>query len=212
MLDLHTLPNAVVTHFVPLIQLVVLFLQERRDDKEMTLDEFSDWLAEHHFSELKLKLDSSQQMQAAIANLLKQNHTETLSKFAFIEEQLAKISSQLEGFSDIAQLAKPDAVLSDQAMGFLTSLADPDVTDLFASTRHGIITQVVLHRASRKTGYSNDTSHILEITGPRFATQDLEELEFLGLTKCDNPYSEGGLTYRLTRHGENFIQTLHRSK
>ncbi len=200
--------NSVVTYFLPLIQLIILFLQERREDEEMTLERFGEWLDTHQFSEIKCNIEKSHELQIEIKSLLSLNHNQLINRLAFIEELLAKISSQMEGFSGLAGLTNPNAHLSDQAIHFLKSFNDADVTDIFAVMRFGAITQIVLHRASERTGYSNDTSNIVDIAEPRFVAQDLEDLISLNLIKCDDFNSDGGKTFYLTRQGARFLKTI----
>ena len=178
--------------FQALVSLFGLWVQERRADKDEGVKEFGDWLAEHHFDDLKKRLIENRDLQTGIAKLLRADHAEILETLRGMDRVLVSIAGKLDGFKEISQAVGATPEISEQADWLLTRLYQSGATTLFhAEYDHGAVIMMLSNRAA------------VEALEPQLAGDDLRTLERFGLLHS-TPGGEG-YDYRLTRDGIRYL-------
>ena len=175
-----------------LVQLIGLFRQERGARKDLTHREFIEWLEHHRHEEIKELITQTYHLQTQVDDLLRQDHTEILSKLDQVNVIVVEILSRVKGLSAVATTIVPDIGLSDQAIGILKLVAKSKEGALF---NPGQAEQLIID------------ADFYAAEDPRFLQDDITSLiarDFFLVLHTDGgePY------YKLTRRGARFIELV----
>jgi hypothetical protein len=179
--------------FATIVQLVGLFRQERRDQKTLTFEEFTEWLEGFFKSHLE---ESSTEIKEAIDLALHADRDVLLNKMSQVEKVVLYIYARMDEFSNVVQAFDPGRGLSDQAVTIVQEFVNSNA------------------RGLAKKGYDQDSILMLlpggqiKVSEQRLLNDDLETLCELGFLRIQNIGQYGDVFYDLTRHGVEFVHAL----
>jgi hypothetical protein len=171
-----------------LVQLIALFIQERRAKKAASRQEFLTWLEHHKFDELKQLILETHHLSDEVDNLLRQDHKQILEKLEYMSVILTDILVHIKGFEGFTK-SLPHRGLSSQAIELLQVFVDGQ----FVALCNG---PMGLYFLPGIKGFPE--------LDQRFLDDDLGTLVEHGFLRVQ-PDTDGGLMYKLTRPGRDFI-------
>lgn len=178
--------------FQALVSLYGLWVQERRADKELSVDKFGKWLEERGFNDLKKLLTENRDLQTGIAKLLRADHAEILETLREMDKILVSIAGKLDGFKEISQGVGLSPEISDQADSLLTQLYQSGAASLFIAELDGGAVQIILSNRAW-----------MDVPERQLAGDDLRTLERFGFLHATP--DGGGCDYRITREGIRYL-------
>src|ERR1017187_6130134 len=155
--------------FATIVQLVGMFKQERKNKASDNHQEFIEWLQYHRHEDIKNLICNTAALQSEAVNLLRQDSAVILAKLDSINNTLATLLSQVEGFQGLSKVLLPSAELSDQAVSILSQLVASNSRNLiYGELPNGAVLQP---EDGEPFFYSN---HL-------FLSDDIDTLERCGL-------------------------------
>lgn len=170
--------------------------REERDGNAGDTKEFLEWLDENRHETLKVGIEGNTDLLAKVEYLLRINHDEILSEFRKVNETLAQIFEQVDGFSGLAQAVNPNPELSDQAISILKEFYESGSELIMVSKGFG---------RSKNLAFAGGRAP--EITEPIFLEDDLDTLVQFELLK-EGYNGSGDPIYYPTRRGAKFVTTM----
>lgn len=174
--------------FANIVSLIGMFKSEHQSNSTNQYEDFLTWLETHHHSDILQAIQSNNQLVQSLRNLLQSNQTELLDKIAKIDTLLLEISSNISGFSELANLFTKQIQISEQAKSILKQLTDSQGSFFFEiKFLSGIIYQI-----------ADGNGMNITFTEPRFIEDDLNQLCSMGLLRLDYD-SKGNRKFYITR-------------
>lgn len=169
-----------------LTALISIWINERRNRRPGSTDEFREWLSDHNFGDFVQRLDEQSDLFDQLAQLVDLRADELLGKLNEIQELQVRVFEQLEmtvGESDTL-------TLSDQAVSI--------IIQMFKSGK----SEFMDIKSLRNRRFTASGGPALEITELDHLDEDLEVLCLTGLLR-DREGSQGHCTfYTITRAGK----------
>lgn len=187
-----------VSAFATIVGLLATFKNERKIKSDNEYKEFIEWLNEHQHREIIDLLELNTNTTISIKALLNQDREMLLGKLESIDQMLASISSQIDGFGDLAQSLKPGFELSEQALSILRQIEEAQASAfLVMKVMGGQIMMLLIDGNGSQIEYNE----------PRFLEDDYETMVSLGLLLQDFN-SKGEPVYRITRQASKLVQLV----
>ncbi len=174
--------------FATIVQLIALFVQERRSTKEAKREHFLQWLDQHRFQHLKDAIAQTHYLSDEVDKLLLQDHQIILGKLEEMSSVLGSVVHHIEVLSGLGR-SQPKQGLSVQAVEILTLFVEEGFTALYGKGRFGT--------------YFLPGPKTINGIDERFLDDDLTSLVCHGLL-LEQP-SDDGVVYKLTRAGNGFV-------
>lgn len=185
-----------------ILSLIPLYLRERDKKKAASKEDFYAWLLEHKFQDVKDCITNNYALEVEIADLLKMNHEELLSRLDGIDKQLACILDGIDCFRALAQtIAAPKPCLTKNQEELLRAMVSCGCTHLGLSRA---LNNDILYNCDVPT---IDLSKVDE----KFTIPSADVLAEHGfLTK--QAMGSNGNVYWLTEAGQDYIDSLDKIK
>lgn len=179
--------------FATIVQLIAIYKQEHKEDKDLDHQKFMEWLEYHRHEELKNIISTTAAIQSEVDVLLRQDHAAIMEKLDGIDTTLAALLSHVEGFSGLASVMVPSAKMSEQAISILKQLVKSSSKYFFRIRAMGGV-----------EGYCLERGGHIKYQEPRFVEDDLNNLVVLGFLSIK--YGTGGEPiYGVTRQAVRLI-------
>lgn len=166
--------------FANIVGLIGMFKTERQQNHlENQYDAFLKWLEENHHQDMLNAIQQNHSLINSLQNLLQSNHDELLAKIEKIDTLLLEISSNINGFKQLATSFSSQLPISKQAKSILYQL-NISGGSCFSKdeTNCGITLTIV-------DGNANE----ITLIEPRFLEDDLQQLCSYGLLiQCNNDF------------------------
>jgi len=186
-----------------ILSLIPLYLRERDKKKAASKEDFYAWLLEHKFQDVKDCITNNYALEVEIADLLKMDHEELLSRLDGIDKQLACILDGIDCFRALAQtIAAPKPYLTKNQEELLRAMVSCGCTYLGLS------------RALNDIVYNSDVTTIdLSKVDEKFIIQSADVLANQGfLTRRAMRSNNNGYVYYLTEAGQDYIDSMDKIK
>jgi hypothetical protein len=190
-------PLSAASAFATIVGLIGQFRGERASNNQPNLAEFQDWLHTTHRSDIKALLDQQSKMTEGIKIMLAEERGAFLEKLEAINTALITYSSQINGFSQIAEAINPNLGLSNQAISILTQFEDAKASK---ALDHHVRAGLILTFIDGKGGN-------IDITEQRFLEDDLKKLVGFGLL-IHGHTPKGSNLYTITREASNLVKSI----
>lgn len=187
-------PLTLSTTFATIVGLICNFKQERKGQRELSNNDFFEWLEKHHHHEIKDIITRNQNLSIGLEILIKEEYETLVIKLNKIDDILAKLVSQIDGFKEITNAIKPSSGISKQAVNILEQLVESNSNEFGK-----IINYRIGHTLSLHSGGN------IQYNEPRFLEDDLNSLVNLGLLRL-RVGSKGTEFYGITRNAVKFIE------
>lgn len=191
-------PIMLSSAFATIVGLICNFKQERKDEKELTNKDFIEWLEVHQFFDIKTYILNNQLVASNLELLMKENYETLIFKLNEIDDILASLVSQIEGFKGIVKAIKPNVELSAQAISILRQLVKSS-SDEFGQLGSMGASETLLLTAGG----------VITFTEPRFLDDDLTTLVKLGLLRI-RIAPGGSKFFGVTRNAAKLIDAIER--
>ena len=189
-------PLTLANTFATVVQLVGMFKQEHQEEKDANSQKFMEWLDYHRHEDIKNLIFNTAALQSEVVNLLRQDSAVILAKLDSINNTLATLLSQVEGFQGLSKVLLPSAELSDQAVSILSQLVASNSRNLiYGELPNGAVLQP---EDGEPFFYSN---HL-------FLSDDIDTLERCGLLTQRECSSSNLKLYGITRAGAKYVETV----
>lgn len=187
------------TAFATIISLLADFKSGRDASSSKDFDIFLEWLIKNNHDDVVNLLEFNTQTTIGIKILLNKNNNVLLDRLSKIDNLLAAIVSNIDGFSDLAQGLKRESVVSDQAVNILRQMEDKQASTILEL-------QIV---GAEKTEYiiMDKCGGSIQYEEPRFIEDDLSTLVELHLMR-HNLNSKGANQYKITRAASKYINMI----
>lgn len=182
-----------VMAFATITQLLGMFMDERKGEKNLRKEQFFEWLQTHRHDELKELICNTHHLSEQIDSVLQSNHTQVLQELKTANETLAQVMSRLQGFGPMVETLIPDDRLSDFALAALCHFEDSGETNL-----------ITLPDGS---GVQFGNSGAIAHDDARFLSDDMDALENCGFIKAV-AHHQGYSVYELTRRGAAYARII----
>jgi len=182
-------PLTLAGSFATVVGLLANYKAERSG---ATLDEFMEWMREHHQDALASSIDQNQKLRQALSSLLATNHDDLVDRLHSITAQLSEIAGRVEGFRELALVMGSPSSLSQQAMSVLRQIADSPAKFVMQQKAYGGTRYLLMD------GGTGD----IEVKEPRYIEEDFEALANSGYLRAEFT-SKGTPRYTITRAGTN---------
>lgn len=188
-------PLALTGAFATIVGLLANFKAER---SSADLNEFMYWLREQNQGQLAQAIAQNKALSSELSSLLATNHEELVSRLTSLNEKIARIASQIEGFSGIAKLLGNEPKLSQQALSVLRQIVASGANF------------VMEHKLS--TGKPTEFIFIGGAVGqvqyeePQHINEDFEVLVAMGLLRLEFA-SKGSRKFSPTRAGFEWVRS-----
>ncbi|WP_010604389.1 hypothetical protein [Pseudoalteromonas maricaloris] len=187
-----------ISAFAAIVGLLCNYKSESRAASQEEYQDFIDWLSEKRHKDVVDELNSNHLLGLSIKNLLRQNSEAILSKLAHLDRLMLQLSSQIDGFKDIAQSIAPNINLSDQAISILVQIEN--------AAGRGILESYVISDGYCYyiQGTAKGANLKIALDEPRFVMDDLEQLCHLGLLTPN--YVGESRAFNITRSAVSFLK------
>jgi predicted NBD/HSP70 family sugar kinase len=182
-------PLTLAGSFATVVGLLANYKAERSG---ATLDEFMEWMREHHQDALATSIDQNQRLRQALSLVLATNHDELVVRLHLITAQLSEIAGRVEGFRELASVMGNPSSLSPQAMSVLRQIANSSAKFVMQQKAYGGTRYLLMD------GGTGD----IEVPEPRYIDEDFEALASAGYLRVEFT-SKGTPKYKITRAGTN---------
>lgn len=179
--------------FATITQLLGMFMEERKGEKNLRKEQFLEWLQTHRHDELRELICNTHHLSERVDSVLQSNHTEVLQELKTANETLAQVMSRLQSFGPLVEVLIPDDKLSDFALDALCHFEDSGETNL-----------ITLPDGS---GVQFGNSGGIEHDDPRFLSDDMDVLERCGFIKAISHHQSYSV-YELTRRGASYARMV----
>lgn len=183
----------VAESFAVIVGLLGQYRSERGSQAQLEFNDFMEWLAKANHTETKGLLELNVNTTIYIKALLNQDHKLFKEKLDKIDAAITAFASTIDGFDVLANAVNPSATLSGQAVNILEQFQASGATKVLEVKRTGGSQYLFI-----------ETSGGLEITEPRFVSDDLKILIEYGLLRHEYN-SKGDNLYIFTRAASNLV-------
>jgi hypothetical protein len=182
----------IITGYIALIGLIGQFRTEKGAAKQTEFNDFLEYLIQHNHRVIVDQIEQNSVTTVSVKALLKRDIDQFREQLNRIENALAGYSSNFDGFVQIAQQLRPDALLSQQAFNILIQMNESEVSTL------------IKYETDEGVGLIALEGDDIEIPEPRFIEDDLMTLVEYGLLRQDNN-SQGQDLFKITRNGGQVV-------
>lgn len=182
--------------FAQIVGLLCDYISVRKNISGDEYNNFISWIEKKHHDQILSLINSNNALSINIKNILNENTESLLQKLNRIDDILAKLSSNIEGLSEIAKTIKPSQMLSDQAISILKQLNESEGSFFLEIQGGGNIFPV----GDGKGGF-------IKYEDIRFIEDDLRTLVEVGLLRLDYNKSGGRLFY-ITREAVSLLKSI----
>ena len=186
-------PITLAFSFSTIVGLICNYRSEKKNQEDENYSDFLLWLSEANHDEIKTLIEGNIEISQGIKTLLLENRDMFVKKLEAIEGVLLKLSSQIPGFSSLANAINQSLDISEQAISVISQLEKTGFSKML---------EVGFDQGTSLVVFGNSLS--LTIQEPRFLDDDLNTLVGLGLLLKDFN-SSGRAIYTLTRNAARFI-------
>jgi hypothetical protein len=186
-------PVTLTGTFATLVGLLANFKAERSGTD---LVEFMTWLKEQHQDQIWSRIDTDKRLTQELKVLLAHEHKDLVARLAALNEQIAQLASQIDGFAALSDYLAPPSPLSDQAQSFIRQLVQ-------SGAESAIEIQVDGAKVFLLVGSSADRE--LTIGEPRFIIEDIDLLATAGLVRIEFT-PRGARKVVSTRLGHEYVR------
>lgn len=195
-------PMSIAMTFATIVSLMADFVAHRGADEGKDFDSFMAWLAEQRHGEVIALLESNATTTVSVKAILNDSREAILDRLGSLDKTLATITSGIDQYRGIAQVAYPSSDLSPQAISVLEQFYDSGATAVLeAKILAGTILLMVID------GLGNGQ---IEFTDPRFIQDDLETLVGLGFLALDFN-RQGQRIFKFKRTAAAFVEQRRRA-
>lgn len=182
--------------FANIVGLIGMFKTEHQQNHlENQYDAFLEWLEENHHQDMLNAIQQNQNLINSLKILLQNNHDELMVKIEKIDTLLLEISSNINGFEQLATSFSSRVSISEQAKSILYQLY---ISGGSCCMEHKIGRYIELIILDSKG------NNRIELNEPQFLEEDLEHLDIYGLLRVDLT-SKGTRQFYLTRLGVKLV-------
>lgn len=187
-------PLALSGAFATVVGLLANFKAERSG---ADLNEFMSWLREQHQEQLAQAIAQNKALSFELSSLLATNHEELVERLASLNQKMARIASEIEGFSGIAKLLGQAPKLSQQARSVLEQIVVSGANFVMEhKLSTGEPTELIFVGGAVGQVKYEEQQHINE---------DLEALVAVGLLRLEFA-SKGSRKFSPTRAGVDWVR------
>jgi len=187
--------------FTSIVGLLCNFVNEHRYQKQaIQFDDFLLWLKKCHHEPVIKYLETNQKANENLQNIFKTDNKILLDKIVQIDDLLIKISSKINGWSEVVESLSPNKSLSDQCISILRQLEKSGGSDFIEITA-----------GAETLFYILDKNKYIEILDRRFIEDDLNTLVELGLLRYEFIKS-GKRKFIITRNAVSLINLISNEK
>tara|TARA_R110000772_G_scaffold131814_4_gene240372 strand:+ start:1018 stop:1584 length:567 start_codon:yes stop_codon:yes gene_type:complete len=187
---------ALAESFAVIVGLISQFKSEKDSNNKTEFNEFIQWLNESHHQEVIDMLALNTKATIYIKALMNQDREWLKEKLEKIDNALTAYASSIEGFSDLANAIKPNAILSNQSIDILRQFDSSGASKVLKHSTFSGTTYIYL-----------DGQGEISISDERFAIDDFDTLIQLGLLKHDFN-SKGEDIYIFTRVASELVKNV----
>lgn len=187
-------PLTLAGTFATLVGLLANFKAERSG---ADLSEFMDWLRVQHQESLALAISGNKALSLELSALLATNHDELVVRLAKLNDEIARVASQIEGFGGITKILANVPTLSAQAKSVLRQIALSDAKYVMEHKRLGNPSFI----------FTNGATGEVEVNEPKFLNEDLGALVVQNMLRVEFT-SKGNRKYFATRGGVEYARSL----
>lgn len=182
--------------FATLVGLLANFKAERSG---ADLSEFMDWMRAQHQESLAQAISDNKALSTELSTLLGTNHDELVLRLTQLNDEIARVASQIEGFSGITTILSSAPSLSKQAKSVLCQIALSEAK------------YVMEHKRTNNPCFIfiGGEAGEVKVNEPKFLNEDLDSLverDLLRLEFTNNGYRK----YSATRPGLEYARALER--
>jgi hypothetical protein len=188
-------PTIATTAISTIVSLISSFKAGRDSLSASNYNDFTKWLNENNHSELFELLQNNTKTTIGIKALLSENNEVLLTKLNNIDNLLASLVSNINGFSEIVNEIKPQSIISGQAINILQQFEEKKASKLLKS-QGGDFYQFMDGGGAK-----------LIVEDLRFIEDDFYILVELGLLRYEVNH-QGYNLYILTRNGSSFVTDI----
>jgi len=178
---------------ISLVDLICKYIQEKKDQKDRTGQDFLDWLGSQRHQHIINSISRNNALLGAIDDYLKLGYDSISQQLLGIDDMLASLLSRIDGLDNIVQAVKPNCELSEQAISILRQLIESTSESFFIIPHRGQ-NLLVLHQGA-----------YIEITEQKFVKDDLNTLVKLHLLNHLGYNNNGNDIYGITRNAKKLI-------
>lgn len=191
-------PLSAASAFATIVGLIGQFRGERASSEEQSsFEEFREWLEDTQRSDINNLIDQQDKMIEGIKIILAEEREIFIEKLETINNALITYSSNIEGFSQIAESINPNLSLSDQAISVLTQFEEAEASKVLEN----------LDQSGVNLIFIDGKGGVIEITEQRFLEDDISKLVNLGLL-LHRYNSNGKNLYTYTREASSLVKTM----
>jgi len=191
-------PLSTTTALASIIGLIGQFKSGRDSAKSQSFDEFMQWLAESNHAELKSMIEANHGTTISIKAILHQSQEALSESLSRIDNALAAITTTLAGFGELSKSIRPNAVLSEQAIGLLRQIDEAQASKVLLVEFLDTGSELLLLDGSGEG---------IEIPEPRFLEADMKALTDARLL-IPGRNSSGKPMWTFTREAAAFVASL----
>lgn len=175
--------------FANIVGLIGMFKTEHQQNHlENQYDTFLEWLEENHHQDMLNAIQQNQNLINSLKILLQNNHDELMVKIEKIDTLLLEISSNINGFAQLATSFSSRVPISEQAKSILHQL----------NISGGSYFLEILFLGGSRFQIMDGNGGIIKLDEPRFIEDDLHQLCSYGLLRVDSN-SQGKRLFYITR-------------
>jgi hypothetical protein len=190
-------PLAGAATFATIVGLLSNFKNEHSSGE---ISEFIQWLKDKNHQDIAADVIRNKLLLGELSRILEVNHDDLCQKLATLNDVLASVAANIDGFNGLASATNPESVLSPQAVSVIKQLVDSGAKEFiehkYMSGEPDAYTLI---------GAPGDISY----DEPRFMEDDLNTLVELGLLRLEFG-SRGSKRFQVTRNAVKLVSTLDR--
>lgn len=123
-------PITLASAFATIVSLFATYKSERRAAEQDKFSDFTKWLSERGFDDMRSFIENNSRAQNCIETLLKERTEIILTKIERIDSVLAYLASGIDTFRDLVEVLKPQSKLSHQAIDILRQMEQAKASEL----------------------------------------------------------------------------------
>ncbi|MCG5512015.1 hypothetical protein [Ectothiorhodospira shaposhnikovii] len=180
--------------FATIVGLLSNFKAERSGTE---LTEFTTWLKEKHYEEVAGAIERNSILSQELSNILATNHSLLVERLSQLDNRIAQLASQFEGFGSLANALNSKPPLSEQAISVLEQLVK--------SGAEYFMERKVFTGDPDEYLLIGGTGGKLRYSDRRFIKDDLDSLVSAALVRLDVT-SKGSRKFFVTRAAAEFFK------
>jgi hypothetical protein len=180
-------PITIATAFASIIGLIRVYKAETQEPDGRDFNRYIDWLRRQEHNQLADLISGNTDLSRSVRDLIEDQHREVMAKLASLDKILASVARHIDTFQPLADAFR-GSQLSDQAVSVLRQLNEASESEFMEIKYCG------------GTDYEMGTSGAIQVSEPRFISDDLLTLCELGLLRLEQN-GQGDRNFVITRAG-----------